>query len=651
MRGRLAGVSECPGKFHVFAFGCLRAALAHFETRERGRIDAILFASMEPIVEADDTDDDPPSRVWSVSSSAMNLDAEDEELVRWAAKVYGRGDFGRDGDASSKEDDSPRSLTSENEGNVVDFTTDTADTPGGADEPALESPADDSSEKGGGDKDVTAGQSRRPGRGSGSIFTSKDVRRQTVVIAKKAFSSVASVGLGLGYLAYLRVRHREQNDPNSCTPFVVHGGKALTRELLSRCPSLQREYELPKWCTNTHAQTLIGYGRMFTIFLEYDRQLVRCADGGQVGLDWLVKARFTPPARPPSTPEEAANRAVVPHNIPAACDLPDDAPVFIMLHGINGGSHEGPTKWAVATGAVRGWRCVALNLRGCNGVPLSSAKVYCAASAEDVRAAVDAARRRYPSAPILLAGYSLGTYVIGTYLAEENSHGRDPVAGAVLVSCPLDPHSSHAGLNRDAGLVYNGAITAELRRYYRKHVDVVGHVGGAGFSAKLIRDFERELIVATHGFDSVEEYYHYFAPQRIIPSIRTPTLYVVAKDDPFLGETEQCEAAIRGSSHVALAHVRKGGHVAFLEKGVGVFGPCWTDRVLGEFLASTLAPRSAAARAVDRSLKPLSERNEQRISREVFNGRWRENKENGGGDDALTSHVDPKRGLRIRSRL
>ena len=389
------------------------------------------------------------------------------------------------------------------------------------------------SEKGGGDKDVTAGQSRRPGRGSGSIFTSKDVRRQTVVIAKKAFSSVASVGLGLGYLAYLRVRHREQNDPNSCTPFIVHGGKALTRELLSRCPSLQREYELPKWCTNTHAQTLIGYGRMFTIFLEYDRQLVRCADGGQVGLDWLVKARFTPPARPPSTPEEAANRAVVPHNIPAACDLPDDAPVFIMLHGINGGSHEGPTKWAVATGAVRGWRCVALNLRGCNGVPLSSAKVYCAASAEDVRAAVDAARRRYPSAPILLAGYSLGTYVIGTYLAEENSHGRDPVAGAVLVSCPLDPHSSHAGLNRDAGLVYNGAITAELRRYYRKHVDVVGHVGGAGFSAKLIRDFERELIVATHGFDSVEEYYHYFAPQRIIPSIRTPTLYVVAKDDPF----------------------------------------------------------------------------------------------------------------------
>ena len=105
-------------------------------------------------------------------------------------------------------------------------------------------------------------------------------------------------------------------------------------------------------------------------------------------------------------------------------------------------------------------------------------------------------------------------------------------------------------------------------------------------------------------------------------------------DDPFLGEHEQCEAAIRGSSHVALAHVRKGGHVAFLEKGVGVFGPCWTDRVLGEFLASTLAPRSAAARAVDKALPPVNPQNKDRISRSVFGAQWKQ-KPNGGGKSAL----------------
>ena len=137
-------------------------------------------------------------------------------------------------------------------------------------------------------------------------------------------------------------------------------------------------------------------------------------------------------------------------------------------------------------------------------------------------------------------------------------------------------------------------------------------------------------------FDDVDEYYHYFAPQRIVPSIRTPTLFLVAKDDPFLGEMEQCEAAIRGSGHVSLAHVRMGGHVAFLEKGVGVFGPCWTDKVLGEFLASTLVPRSAAARAVDKALPPVNPTNKDRISRSVFGAQYKNGAGAGaGGKSAL----------------
>jgi len=79
--------------------------------------------------------------------------------------------------------------------------------------------------------------------------------------------------------------------------------------------------------------------------------------------------------------------------------------------------------------------------------------------------------------------------------------------------------------------------------------------------------------------------------ERLIPCIRTPTLFLSARDDPFMGDTEQCEKAIRGTAHVAMAHVRMGGHVAFLEKGVGIWGPCWADRMLGEFLEATLNPK------------------------------------------------------------
>ena len=112
---------------------------------------------------------------------------------------------------------------------------------------------------------------------------------------------------------------------------------------------------------------------------------------------------------------------------------------------------------------------------------------------------------------------------------------------------------------------------------------------------RTIRDFEKALIVVTHGFKDVEEYYDYFSPARIIRASERRRC-LVARDDPFVGEREQCEHAIRQTKHVALAHVEKGGHVAFLG-AAGVFGQCWTDRVLGEFLASTLERRSEAAEA------------------------------------------------------
>ena len=72
---------------------------------------------------------------------------------------------------------------------------------------------------------------------------------------------------------------------------------------------------------------------------------------------------------------------------------------------------------------------------------------------------------------------------------------------------------------------------------------------------------------------------------------------MVATDDPFLGELEGVTESIRGSKFVSLAHVKRGGHVAFLEKGVGVFGQCWTDKVTGEFLQGVLEPRSQEAEA------------------------------------------------------
>lgn len=56
--------------------------------------------------------------------------------------------------------------------------------------------------------------------------------------------------------------------------------------------------------------------------------------------------------------------------------------------GINGGSHEGYIKWAAAQAAARGWRAVVLNLRGCNGLDVSSPRGCDAARGRGVTACV-----------------------------------------------------------------------------------------------------------------------------------------------------------------------------------------------------------------------------------------------------------------------
>ena len=76
---------------------------------------------------------------------------------------------------------------------------------------------------------------------------------------------------------------RTRKDARMCTSFVVHDGKALTRELLALCPSLQREYELPKWCTNTHAQTLIGS----QILVDDGMLFYRCVKQITVGISFV----------------------------------------------------------------------------------------------------------------------------------------------------------------------------------------------------------------------------------------------------------------------------------------------------------------------------------------------------------------------------
>lgn len=61
---------------------------------------------------------------------------------------------------------------------------------------------------------------------------------------------------------------------------------------------------------------------------------------------------------------------------------------------------------------------------------MTSPRCYSAAFTDDVHQAVCELRRRFPGAPIVAAGYSLGAMLLTKYLAEADS-GHWPGAGAL----------------------------------------------------------------------------------------------------------------------------------------------------------------------------------------------------------------------------
>lgn len=58
------------------------------------------------------------------------------------------------------------------------------------------------------------------------------------------------------------------------------------------------------------------------------------------------------------------------------------------------------------------------------GVPLTSGQLYSAGHTDDLRQALMYIAQRYPNAPLLGIGFSLGANVIVRYLAEEGDRSR-----------------------------------------------------------------------------------------------------------------------------------------------------------------------------------------------------------------------------------
>jgi hypothetical protein len=332
-------------------------------------------------------------------------------------------------------------------------------------------------------------------------------------------------------------------------------GKPAAREL---APAFApRPFRPAALLAGTHAQTIGGRLLRRAPPPPFRRERVELPDGDFVDLDF-------PPA-------------------PAG-----DAPVVLLLHGLEGSARRGYAINAYRELAARGVAAVGLNFRSCSGEANRQPRLYHSGDTADLRHVAALLRARFPRVPLGAIGFSLGGNALLKYLGEEAAAA--PFRAAVAVSVPYD-------LSAGADALEGTRMGRFYTRLFLKSLIAKADAKAALISdrcdldrvraARTFREFDDAATAPIHGFQGAADYYARSSSQRFLRRIRVPTLLLHAADDPFLPASAFPARECASNPQLTVVMTGRGGHVGFVE-GTPWAPRFWAEEQAARFLAAAL---------------------------------------------------------------
>ncbi|NXG81075.1 ABHD1 protein, partial [Baryphthengus martii] len=316
-------------------------------------------------------------------------------------------------------------------------------------------------------------------------------------------------------------------------------------------------------------------------------EAIRTPDGGQLILDWAEDA--------------AGRRHPEPHT----------RPTVLLLPGLTGSSQAGYLLCLVHRASRAGYRSVVINHRGCRGEELLTPRTFCASNTEDMETAIAHVKRRYPRAPLLAMGVSLGGMQVLNYLGRR---GQEAGLAAAMALCPSwDPSASAASLEQPLNaLLFNQRLTTSLCQLVSRPHEPSPPRPPAS-QARTIREFDERYTAQAFGYSSCHEYYEAASPVRQLHPVCVPILCLNASDDPVsplhgeqgtmgsVGDSPVAGVAVANlscpggpaipveaawhQSYVALLVTAQGGHIGFLE-GLWPHPSSYMERLFSQFVTA-----------------------------------------------------------------
>lgn len=230
-----------------------------------------------------------------------------------------------------------------------------------------------------------------------------------------------------------------------------------------------------------------------------------------------------------------------------------------------------------------------MHFRGCTGNDNKLPRSYHSGDSGDALEFIQSIKKEFPSRPLYAVGYSLGANMLLKLLGELRENTL--IEKAVAISPPMQLDACSDRMNQGFSRYYQHRLLSDLNRALEKKYDkhdmqkLLGIKREDVHKLKTFMEFDSAYTAPIHGFKSAQDYYTKSSSKQYLKFIKTPTLIIHAKDDPFMSQ-DVIPTEDELSSSIEFELTKKGGHVGFISGTI--FKPeYWLEkRIVSYFLSN-----------------------------------------------------------------